>query len=145
MAKASAKHRITDEEILAQIPAAIARAKRSLRTQPHAASARFQRTTRTVQLRLTNGVSIAFPVSMIPELAHASDAALARIEVGPAGIGIHWPTLDVDLSVAGVVRAVIGSRALLQAAGAAGGRVRSRAKTIAARENGKKGGRPRGS
>ena len=39
MAKASAKHRITDEEILAQIPAAIARAKRSLRTQPHAASA----------------------------------------------------------------------------------------------------------
>lgn len=138
-----AKSHVSDADILAQIPAALARASRSRRTKPHAQSARYDHRTRTLRVDLTNGAAFILPVSLIPELARASDVELAEVEVAPAGIGLHWERLDVDLTVAGLARAAFGTRALMQAAGAAGGRVRSAAKAVAARENGKKGGRPR--
>lgn len=137
-----AKHRISDAEILAQLPAAEARARRSLRTMPHAAAARYERQKRVLRVELTNGSSFSLPVSMVPELSKATDAALAEVEVGAAGLGLHWERLDVDLSVAGLARLVLGTRTLLQAAGAAGGLSRSSAKAEAARVNGRKGGRP---
>ena len=139
-----AKSQVSDAEILAQIPAATARASRSRRAKPHAQSARYDRATRMLRVDLTNGATFMLPVSLIPALARASDVALAKVEVAPAGIGLHWEQLDVDLTVAGLARAAFGTRALMQAAGAAGGQVRSAAKAVAARENGKKGGRPRG-
>ena len=138
-----AESHVSDADILAQIPAALARASRSRRTKPFAQSVRYVRATRMLRVDLTNGATVMLPVSLIPALARASDAALANVEVAPSGIGLHWEQLDVDLTVAGLVRAAFGTRALMQAAGAAGGRVRSAAKAIAARENGKKGGRPR--
>lgn len=138
-----AKHRLSDAEVLAQVPAAEARARRSLRSKPHAAAARYERHKRRLRVELTNGTSFSLPVSLVPELSKASDAALAEVEVGAAGIGLHWERLDVDLSVAGLARFVLGTQALLQAAGAAGGLSRSSAKAEAARANGRKGGRPR--
>ena len=138
-----ARSYVTDADILAQIPDAVARANRARRTKPHAKAARYDRATRVLHVQLTNGVTLSIPVSLMPELSRASDAELSRVEVGPAGIGLHWERLDVDLSVSGLARVVLGTRSLMQAAGAAGGRVRSTAKTLAARENGKKGGRPR--
>ena len=138
-----AKSPVSDEDILAQIPAALARASRSRRTKPHAKSARYVRATRMLRVDLTNGATVMLPVSLIPALACASEAALANVEVSPGGIGLHWEQLDVDLTVASLARSAFGTRALMQAAGAAGGRVRSTAKALAARENGKKGGRPR--
>lgn len=138
-----AKSRITDEQILAQIPAAEARARRSLRTKPHAETARYERKRRVLHVALTNGSAFSVPVDLVPELSTASDAALAEVRVGPAGIGLHWDDLDADLSVAGLARLVLGTHTLLRAAGSAGGQSRSSAKAEAARENGKKGGRPR--
>ncbi len=135
--------RLTDAEISAQIPAAVARASRSRRTKSYAESARYDRRSRALCVRLTNGVVLSIPVLLLPELATATDAELARVDVGPAGLGIHWRRLDVDLSVAGLARVVLGARVLMQAAGAAGGRVRSESKAKAARENGRKGGRPK--
>jgi hypothetical protein len=35
---------------------------------------------------------------------------LAQIEVFPGGIGLRWDTLDVDLSVTGLVSGVFGTR-----------------------------------
>ena len=137
------KSRVTDAEILAQIPGAIARAARARRTKPYAKAARYDRATRTLRVRLTNDVTFSIPVSLIPALAQVSDVELSRVEVGPAGIGLHWDRLNVDLTIGGLARAALGTRALMQAAGAAGGRVRSAAKAGAARENGKRGGRPR--
>ena len=138
-----ASRRLTDAEILAQIPAAVARAARSRRTKPHAESARFDRRSRALHVRLTNGVALAIPVALVPSLAKHTDADLSHVVVGPAGLGLHWERLDVDLSVAALARVVLGARTLMQAAGAAGGSSRSPAKSDAARENGKKGGRPK--
>lgn len=92
---------------------------------------------------LSNDVMLSVPVALIADLARASDDDLAQVEVGPAGIGLHWEHLDVDLTVSGLARPALGTRTLMQAEGAAGGRVRSQAKAVAARKNGKKGYRPR--
>lgn len=137
------KRRISDAEILAQIPRAEARAARARRTQPHAESARYERKSRMLHIRLTNGSGLSIPVVLLPELARAADPDLADVTVGPAGIGLHWKRLDADLSVAGIARLALGAHTLLRAAGTAGGLVRSAAKADAARRNGKLGGRPR--
>jgi hypothetical protein len=39
-----------------------------------------------------------------PILAAASAEDRRRAELSPGGYGIHWPTLDEDLSIGGLVR-----------------------------------------
>ena len=68
---------------------------------------------------------------------------LAEIEISPAGLDLHWPKLDADVHVPALLQDVLGSKRWMAAEfGAAGGKARSQAKTAAARENGRKGGRP---
>jgi hypothetical protein len=50
---------------------------------------------------------------------------------------------DVDHYIPGLIERVFGPRLFAAAIGARGGRQRSRAKTVAVRLNGRKGGRPR--
>ena len=38
------------------------------------------------------------------KLARATPAERARAELSPGGYGIHWPLLDEDLSVTGLLR-----------------------------------------
>lgn len=132
----------TSPHLLREIAAARARAEHSLRMKPHAKAVRYSIATRMVTVTLTNGASFSVPSAMIPGLADARDAALRAVTVGPAGVGLCWAALDVDVSVVALARLVLGSHTLMRAAGAAGGAVRSRAKAVAARENGRKGGRP---
>ena len=137
-----AARRLTDAEILAQIPAARARAARESRTKPHAASARYMRASRMLRVRLTNGAEVSIPVALLPNLAGASDASLAQVTVGPFGMWLAWERLNMDLSGEGLARIAFGSAVLMKAAGSEGGRSTSKRKAAAARENGKKGGRP---
>lgn len=131
---------LTEAEILAQIPAARARAQRAALDEPHAAAARYDAATQRLVVSLTNGADFTVPVGHVAELAGASEADVAAVEVGPAGLALHWPALDADLSVAGLARVVFGLH-VARAAGALGGAVRSEAKAAAARENGRRGGR----
>jgi len=39
-----------------------------------------------------------------PRLAAAGPDDLKRFDVSPSGYGIHWPTVDEDLSVDGMIR-----------------------------------------
>ncbi len=39
-----------------------------------------------------------------PRLASASEAERCRAELSPGGYGVHWPLLDEDLSIGGLVR-----------------------------------------
>jgi hypothetical protein len=68
---------------------------------------------------------------------------LAKIDINPSGLGLHWPLLDADLYVPGLVEGTLGSRQWMQHIGQLGGLARTAAKARAARTNGKKGGRPR--
>jgi hypothetical protein len=138
-----AKRRLSDAEVLRQIPGARRRAQQSLVSEPHAKQVRFNGTRRAVYVLLTNGAAFEVPIELIPSLRTAGDTELADVRVGPAGVGIHWERLDTDLSVARLASAALGPAVLLRAAGSAGGASRTRAKTRAARANGLKGGRPR--
>ena len=134
---------LSESEILAQIPKARARAQRFRATEPHAKAVRFDAARRTLHVVLTNGASLSVPVRLLGALRSASAKDLSVVRVGPAGVGLRWERLDTDLSVAHLASTALGQSTLLRAAGAVGGASRSRAKVLAARSNGKKGGRPR--
>ena len=51
---------------------------------------------------LADGRKIATPLAWYPRLLEASPADRADYEIMP--MGIHWPRLDEDLSVAGMLK-----------------------------------------
>ncbi len=53
---------------------------------------------------LFDGRTIAVPLAWYPRLAHASPEERDEWEVAGAGYGIHWPRIDEDLSVEGLLR-----------------------------------------
>ncbi|WP_300576800.1 DUF2442 domain-containing protein [Phenylobacterium sp.] len=131
---------ITDEDRIA----AETRLQDDLRGQPKAVSARYDRRVSRIVIGLDNGLELAFPPRLAEGLEAATPAELSEIEISPLGDGLHWPRIDVDLYVPGLLSGVFGSKAwMARTLGAAGGRARSAQKASAARENGRKGGRPR--
>ena len=58
------------------------------------------------KLRLTvDGKDYAVSLEAVsPRLATASPDDQARVEISPSGYGLHWPTVDEDLSVTGLMR-----------------------------------------
>ncbi len=112
-------------------------------SEPRAASAHYDARTDRIIVELTNGCQFVFPAELVQGLAEAPSAALANVEVTPAGGGLHWEDLDVDLSVPNLALGILGTRAWMRELGRRGGLRRSRAKTRASRKNGLRGGRPR--
>lgn len=133
---------LTDAEILAQIPAARTRAADAQRHGLRATQARYSTARHQLIIGLTNGTAIAIPADRVAALRGASARALADVAVTPTGAALHWERLDVDLSVAALVREALGGAAVMSVLGAAGGTATSARKADAARVNGAKGGRP---
>jgi hypothetical protein len=126
------------------VAAAERRGQRSLRSEPRARTARYDRRTGRVHVELTNGCTFAFPARNAEGLERARDAELAQVEILGLGLGLHWERLDVDLSVPGLLAGLFGTKAYMDRQRAArAGAARSVAKAAAARRNGAKGGRPR--
>jgi len=124
----------TDEEILAQLPAAIARGK----NEPVAERVFYETESGYffVQCRF------AFRPEQIRGLENASVDQLANCELLGGGESIYWPELDEGASVADLAAGAFGDEPWVRQFAARGGRARSEAKAAAVRENGKKGGRP---
>ena len=57
-----------------------------------------------LEVRLRDGRRVSAPLSWFPRLAAASAEDRAVWEASAAGHGIHWPRLDEDLSIAGLLR-----------------------------------------
>jgi len=57
-----------------------------------------------IRVELTDGRSISAPLAWYPRLLNASDSERNAWEVAGGGYGIHWPALDEDLSVEGLLR-----------------------------------------
>jgi hypothetical protein len=113
---------------------------------PRAESAHYDAGRNRVVIRLTTGVEIGFPPHLAQGLEHATSAELDAIEITPAGLGVHFPKLDADLYVPAILNGVLGSANWMAGAlGRKDGKSRAPRKTAAARENGKRGRRPRNS
>ncbi len=124
----------------AQIEAANERGRIAQETEPRAVSARYDAKGRRIVVELTSGATFAFPPGLVQGLCDATPEQLADVEVTPIGYGLHWPQLDEDYSVPGLMNGVFGT---VRWIAAKAGRATSVAKAAAARANGAKGGRPR--
>jgi len=94
-------------------------------------------------IELTNGAVITIPRKLISDLKRAATSDVQSVEVLGRGSGLHWESLDLDLSVPALVSSVFAGPEWMAELARVGGRRSSAAKAAAARRNGKKGGRPR--
>jgi Protein of unknown function (DUF2442) len=127
-----------------EVEAANERAAARLSKTPTATAAHYDRHARRVFIDLSSGLSISFRPQDAQGLEHARPTQLTKIEISPSGLGLHFPALDADIYLPGLLEGFLGSRRWMAAQlGKAGGSARSRAKTAAVRANGKLGGRPK--
>lgn len=52
---------------------------------------------------LTDGRSISVPIMWFPILRQATHEQRSKYEISAGGTSLHWPELDEDLSVAGLM------------------------------------------
>jgi hypothetical protein len=59
-----------------------------------------------MRVTLTDGRELGVPLVWFPALLEATPEQRARYEIGGGGISLHWPELDEDLSMAGLMAGV---------------------------------------
>jgi hypothetical protein len=127
-----------------EIQAANRKGRELQKLLPHAVSARYDRRIGRIVIHLSTGLDVAFSPRDAQGLEKATAADLGSIEISPSGFGIHFPKLDADLYLPALLEGFLGSRRWMASRlGAEGGRSRSAAKAVAAKQNGRSGGRPR--
>lgn len=57
----------------------------------------------TLNVELNDGRGLSVPLSWYPRLEHASPEERKNWELIGAGSGIHWPQIDEDISVEGLI------------------------------------------
>lgn len=106
-----------------------------------ATAVRYDTTSGRLVIDFVNGSILLVPVRQLQDLEDASDADLADVTL-EFGYGLRWEALDVDFTVPGLMAGIFGTATFMESQ-RRGGQSRSPAKVAAARENGRKGGRPR--
>ena len=139
MAKASG---IGEIEFDRQNEQAIRAAREADRVEPRATAVTYDRDQALVLVHLRSGFTFGFPPERIPGLERVSNRQLSNVRISSSGDGLHWDDVDVDASLTGLIAEALN---LQEWAPRIMGQIRSEAKAKAARKNGLKGGRPRGS
>jgi hypothetical protein len=137
MAKTAHKIATTDAEIDAAI------AKAALHPSRPAVAAAYDPASDAIAIQFADGVELRVPRRLVQGLQHATPKQLGQIEIEGPGTGLVWPTLNVAHHVPGLVAGLFGTCEWMAAIGRRGGTRRTKAKALAARANGAKGGRPR--
>ncbi|MCE5361270.1 MAG: DUF2442 domain-containing protein [Acidithiobacillus sp.] len=57
-------------------------------------------------VQLTDGRQLGVPLVYFPRLLRATAADRTSYEISGGGTGLHWPSLDEDISVAGLLNGV---------------------------------------
>ena len=60
-------------------------------------------TNKMLEVVLRDGRTLSVPLEWYPRLAHGSPTERQRWRLIGEGIGIHWPDLDEDISIAGLL------------------------------------------
>jgi Protein of unknown function (DUF2442) len=123
---------------------AIERGQQRHRPSLHASEVRYVADSQTLTIGFSDQTAVVLPIKNYPELAKLSRADLGRLALGFAGSALCLEDQDLHVSIAGLVSA---STPLMEMAATVvasrNGSRSSTAKSIASRENGQKGGRPR--
>jgi hypothetical protein len=111
---------------------------------PRVVSARYDRRTGRVVIHLSSKLIVSFAPGDAQGLENARPSQLNEIEISPSGFGLHFPAVDADLHVPGLLEGFLGSKSWMASGlGRIGGQSTSKAKKAASRANGRLGGRPR--
>ncbi|MFP5076021.1 DUF2442 domain-containing protein [Rhizobium sp. YIM 134829] len=101
----------------------------------------FDEASGRIVIDFDNGTTFLVPAERLQGLQGASAAQLNEVQL-LGETGLHWESLDVDFTIEGLMRGLLGTAHFMEAQ-RRGGRSRSDAKIAASRANGAKGGRPR--
>ncbi len=134
---------LTEENLREQIAQAKEAWQESEATEHRAESVHYDESENLIIIKLKKGAIFSFPPRLVQGLEGASPKQLADVWLPPSGSSIHWESLDVDLGIPELVAGIFGTKSWMTELGRKGGEVTSSAKAAAARENGKKGGRPK--
>ncbi|HKZ87521.1 MAG TPA: DUF2442 domain-containing protein [Anaerolineae bacterium] len=63
-----------------------------------------------ITVRLTDGRTISVPLAWSWRLSDATPAQRRKFEIIGSGQGIHWPNLDEDISVRGMLEGIPAKR-----------------------------------
>lgn len=124
--------------------AAKRRAVSRLKKTPVAVSAHYDRRTGRLLIELNTGLALSFKPRDAQGLEASHPDDLRSIQISPSGLGLHFPSLGVDIYLPALLEGFLGTKKWMASQmGQAGGRVSTEAKSKAARENGRLGGRPK--
>jgi hypothetical protein len=76
----------------------------TLAVETHALAEKAEFTDNDMVVSLVDGRKVIIPLVWFPRLANATKDQLENYELLGDGEGIHWPDIDEDLSVAGLLR-----------------------------------------
>jgi hypothetical protein len=120
------------------------RATAKKETSPVAISVHYDPHISRVVIALDTGIELAFSPHDAQGLENAHPEDLIDAKITPSGLGVYFPHLDTDLYLPALLEGFLGSKRWIAAEmGKKGGKVLSEKKAIAARQNGKLGGRPK--
>src|SRR5437870_6612484 len=57
----------------------------------------------TLSVDLEDGRTISIPIGWYPRLAHGTGRERTNFQISGAGYGLHWPDLDEDIGVEGII------------------------------------------
>lgn len=57
----------------------------------------------TLSVDLEDGRTVSVPIGWYPRLAHGTPVDRANVQISGAGFGLHWPDLDEDIGVEGIL------------------------------------------
>src|SRR5262245_9024247 len=77
---------------------------------PRAVSAHYNRKSGHIVINLSSKLTLSFSPRDAQGFERAKPAQLNEIEISPSGFGIHFPKLDADLYVPGLLEGFLGSR-----------------------------------
>lgn len=63
----------------------------------------------TLSVDLEDGRSLSFPIGWYPRLAYGSETERNNFQISSAGYGIHWPDLDEDIGIEGLLLGLTSS------------------------------------
>jgi len=136
-------HSITDTEYVRAIESGQEEAETEFRAQ----SVRYVADRDALEIVTSRNAGFLIPRQWIGALQDVSIEDLARLEVWPDGSAIEIEDLDIHIGVHGLLAAslpgLLSTRTLAAIFASRGGRATSAVKRSTARENGRRGGRPR--
>jgi hypothetical protein len=57
----------------------------------------------TLSVDMEDGRTVSVPIGWYPRLAHGTPKERSNFEISGAGFGFHWPDLDEDIGIEGLL------------------------------------------